>query len=101
MLDGDWRICCAVRPRSRAGFHRVRLYQFYLGVASRPIRDDYVDAPEPSAFDRKLAALRPQIRQAFLLTTVEGFSQDEAAAIMGVDSGAFRPARTRRTRSRA
>jgi DNA-directed RNA polymerase specialized sigma24 family protein len=66
---------------------RQALYQFYLGVASHPIRDDYVDAPEPSAFDRKLAALRPQIRQAFLLTTVEGFSQDEAAAIMGVDSG--------------
>ena len=65
---------------------RQALYQFYLGVSSQPLRDDYVDAPEPSAFDRNLMALSPPVRQAFLLTTVEGFSQDEAARIMGVDS---------------
>jgi DNA-directed RNA polymerase specialized sigma24 family protein len=65
---------------------RQALYQFYLGVWSQPIRDDLVDASEPSAFNRNLAALSPSVRQAFLLTTVEGFSQDEAAAIMGIDS---------------
>ena len=64
---------------------RQALYQFYLGVWSRPIRDDFVDASEQSAFDRNLAALSPHVRQAFLLTTVEGFSQDEAATVMGVD----------------
>jgi CheY-like chemotaxis protein len=65
---------------------RQALYQFYLGVSSQPLRDDYVDPPEPSAFDRNLILLSPPVRQAFLLTTVEGFSQHEAATIMGVDS---------------
>ena len=81
---------------------RQALYQFYLGVSSQPIRDDFVDAPEPSAFDRNLAALSPPVRQAFLLTTVEGFSHDETATIMGVDSARLTaPARTGRARYRA
>jgi CheY-like chemotaxis protein len=65
---------------------RQALYEFYLGVwaRTRPIRDDFVETPEPP-LDRNLAALRPPVRQAFLLTTVEGFSQNEAAAIMGID----------------
>ncbi|HZZ62698.1 MAG TPA: response regulator [Roseiarcus sp.] len=65
---------------------RQALYQFYLGVSSQPIGDDLVDRGEPSAFDRNLAGLSPQVRQAFLLTTVEGFSEDTAATVMGVDS---------------
>ncbi len=64
---------------------RQALYQCYLRVWSRPIRDDFLDATESSAFDRKLAALAPLVRQAFLLTTVEGFSCNEAATIMGVE----------------
>ena len=66
---------------------RLALYQFYLRVRSERIRDDFADVPAPSAFDRNLAALSPQVRQAFLLTTVEGFSEDDAAAIMGVEPG--------------
>lgn len=62
------------------------LYQFYLGIWSQPIRDDFVNSSEQSAFDRNLASLSPGVRQAFLLTTVEGFSQDEAATVMGIDS---------------
>ena len=65
---------------------RQALYQVYLGVWSRPIREDFANASEQSAFDRNLAALAPNVRQAFLLTTVEGFSQEEAARIMGIDS---------------
>ena len=53
---------------------------------ARPARDDFVETCEPSSFDRNLAALEPQVRQAFLFTTVEGFSQDEATTIMGIDS---------------
>ena len=64
---------------------RQALYQFYLRVWSQPIRDDFIDGLELSAFDRNLAALSPQVRQAFLLTTVEGFSESEAAAVMGLD----------------
>jgi len=39
----------------------------------------------PADVDRKLAALSPQTRQAFLLHTVEGFSVSEVAVIMGLD----------------
>ena len=69
---------------------RLALYHFYLRLMSRPIRDDFVDALEPSAFDRNLAALSPRMRQAFLLTTVEGFSEDDAATIMGIDPAGLR-----------
>ena len=65
---------------------RQALYQFYLRVSSQPIRADFSDTSLHSAFDRNLAALSPAVRQAFLLTTVEGFSQEEAATIMRVDS---------------
>jgi CheY-like chemotaxis protein len=65
---------------------RQALYQFYLRVSSQPIGDDFADDCEPSAFDRNLAALCLQVRQAFLLTTVEGFSEEATATIMDVDS---------------
>jgi CheY-like chemotaxis protein len=64
---------------------RQALYQFYLDVTSQPIGGDFIDGCEPSAFDRKLAALSPEVRQAFLLTTVEGFSEEATATILGVD----------------
>jgi CheY-like chemotaxis protein len=90
---GDAYVTAALEGllRDRSSFARrvparIALYQFYLRVWSQPIRDDFVDAAEPSAFDRNLAALSPQVRQAFLLTTVEGFSEEDAAAIMGIDS---------------
>ena len=51
----------------------------------QPVRDGFAEASDPSAFDRNLAGLSPRVRQAFLLTTVEGFSQSEAATIMEVD----------------
>ncbi|HZZ60190.1 MAG TPA: hypothetical protein VFE63_03325 [Roseiarcus sp.] len=39
---------------------RQALYRFYLRVWSQPILDDFVDASEPSAFDRNLAAYLPR-----------------------------------------
>jgi CheY-like chemotaxis protein/DNA-directed RNA polymerase specialized sigma24 family protein len=65
---------------------RQALYQFYLRASSQPIGGDFVDGGEASSFDRNLAALSPQVLQAFLLTTVEGFSEEATATIMGVDS---------------
>jgi CheY-like chemotaxis protein len=64
---------------------RQALYQFYLGVTSQPTGGDFVDGCEPSAFERKLAGLSPKVRQAFLLTTLEGFSEEATATILGVD----------------
>ncbi len=67
---------------------KMALYQMYLtvwsgarlGAAGR-------DSSEASAVDRKLAALSPQTRLAFLLHTVEGFSVADTSAIMGFDRG--------------
>ena len=67
---------------------RVALYRSYLDTWSRThAADASAEAcEEESAFDRNLAALSPQVRAAFLLTTVEGFSVAEASAIMGLDA---------------
>ena len=66
---------------------RVALYRLYLAVWSRAHDDcPFADTPETSAFDRNLAALSPDVRQAFLLTSVEGFSHAQAATIMKVDT---------------
>lgn len=62
---------------------RLGLYQCFLETLTRRYRDA---GPQPGLFGetatRSLAALTPEGRQAFLLITVEGFSQTEAAAIL-------------------
>ncbi len=63
---------------------KMALYRAYLDVWSAA-RIGESGAGEESAVDRKLAALSPQTRQAFLLHTVEGFSASEVASIMGFD----------------
>jgi len=40
--------------------------------------------------DRRLTSLMPRPRQAFLLTSLEGFSEDEAAQILGIDKASLR-----------
>jgi DNA-directed RNA polymerase specialized sigma24 family protein/CheY-like chemotaxis protein len=65
---------------------RMALYQVFLDVwSASPVRGDFLDPAQASTVDRKLAALSPQTRQAFLLHTVEGFSISEVATIMGLD----------------
>jgi len=67
---------------------RMALYHAFLKVWPATCRDDPdYDAALASAVDRKLAALSPQTRQAFLLHTVESFSVAEVAAIMDVGRG--------------
>ncbi|CAH1661419.1 Phyllosphere-induced regulator PhyR [Hyphomicrobiales bacterium] len=67
---------------------RVGLYQTFLKLWSSA----GVDASQPivelsrAAAERNLEALTPRPRQAFLLRTVEGFSIEEVAAIMGVNT---------------
>jgi len=64
----------------------MALYRVFLDVWSESrVYEDVLSFPQPSTVDRKLAALSPQTRQAFLLHTVEGFSVSEVAAIMGLD----------------
>jgi CheY-like chemotaxis protein/DNA-directed RNA polymerase specialized sigma24 family protein len=64
---------------------RLGLYQCFLSLLTRAYRDA---GPRPGLIGdtatRSLAALTPEGRQAFLLTTVEGFGRGEAAQIMQV-----------------
>jgi len=67
---------------------RVGLYRVFVRIWSsthrgeRPIRG----AGLADAMQRNLEALPPASRQAFLLRTVEGFSQEDVAAILEVSS---------------
>lgn len=68
---------------------RVALYRILIQVW------DSVDlnlevAPRAQIFERRLDAMVPRARQAFLLTTVEGFSLQEAAAILDTDMAGVR-----------
>ena len=64
---------------------RLGLYQSFLSLLTRRSRDT---GPQPGLIGdtatRSLAALTPEARQAFLLTSVEGFQRVETAAIMQV-----------------
>lgn len=76
----------AADPQSfRRDIHpRMALFRALLDAWSGA-RPSETEAGNQSAVDRKLAALSPQTRQAFLLYAVEGFSVAEVAAIMGFD----------------
>ncbi len=66
---------------------KIALYNLFLNVWGRmPINGK---APRAVEGVHVLENLTPPTRQAFLLTSVEGFSPDEAAAIMGKDKPAF------------
>ena len=66
---------------------KIALYQLFLSIWNgTPINGK---APLRVDHDAKLENLTPRSRQAFLLTTVEGFSPDDAATIMRLDDAAF------------
>jgi DNA-directed RNA polymerase specialized sigma24 family protein len=65
---------------------RMALYQVYLDVWSATHVNGLDPDSQTSAFDRNLAGLSPRTRQAFLLKTVEGFSVQEIASILRLDS---------------
>ena len=69
---------------------RVALYKVFAQIwNSVPVNLSGRSSPN-SAAERNVENLTPRPRQAFLLTTVEGFSTDEAAAILGVDEAEVR-----------
>ncbi|MEM7694328.1 MAG: response regulator [Pseudomonadota bacterium] len=68
---------------------RVALYRILVKVwDSVTINADI--APRSDVLERRLDAMVPRARQAFLLTTVEGFSSQEAAAILSTDADGVR-----------
>lgn len=75
---------------------RAALYSVFLrvwdsvGVNQRPDGDGGDDGSGAAIGDRRLSAITPKPRQAFLLVAVEGFSTSEAARILGVSEGEVR-----------
>ncbi|MEM0908041.1 MAG: response regulator [Pseudomonadota bacterium] len=64
---------------------RVALYKILVKVwDSVSINGDHSE--RTMLFEKRLDAMVPRARQAFLLTTVEGFSHAEAAAILSTDA---------------
>jgi DNA-directed RNA polymerase specialized sigma24 family protein len=66
---------------------RVALYRTFLNLWNSVDLNLKPEAPngQPLAIDRKLESITPMPRQAFLLCSVEGFSQSDAATILNVD----------------
>ncbi|MCF3933205.1 response regulator [Acuticoccus sp. M5D2P5] len=68
---------------------RVALYRILIGVwDSVDVNNDV--SSRTAVFEKRLDAMVPRARQAFLLTTVEGFSLQEAAAILDIDIAGIR-----------
>jgi DNA-directed RNA polymerase specialized sigma24 family protein len=71
--------------------HRVTLFRLFSAVwnslsvnnTSEPLTND-------AAAERNLSQITPKPRQAFLLVSVEGFSEDHAARILDVDAPTLR-----------
>ena len=71
---------------------RVATYRAFAAIwNANPMNRLAEAAPDPrtAAADRRIEAITPLPRQAFLLTALEGFSPAEAAAILGVDADAL------------
>jgi DNA-directed RNA polymerase specialized sigma24 family protein len=71
--------------------HRVTLFRLFSTIWNSISVND---APEPlaneMAAERNLSQITPKPRQAFLLVSVEGFSEDNAARILDVDGPTLR-----------
>ncbi|HSI41744.1 MAG TPA: response regulator [Xanthobacteraceae bacterium] len=65
---------------------RVTLYRMLtqlwnsVGINAEPER-----GPLPARGEERLGHITPQVRQAFLLVSLEGFNEEDAAAVLGVD----------------
>jgi DNA-directed RNA polymerase specialized sigma24 family protein len=70
---------------------RVALYRAFSRIwASVPVNDEAEPADPRNRVEQRLTHITPRARQAFLLVAVEGFSEQEAAQILGVDVPALR-----------
>jgi DNA-directed RNA polymerase specialized sigma24 family protein/CheY-like chemotaxis protein len=67
---------------------KVALFRLFTAIwNSLPVNDsaDAVDDDDGTAAERQHGHLTPRARQAFLLVSLEGFSEADAAEILGVD----------------
>jgi DNA-directed RNA polymerase specialized sigma24 family protein len=68
---------------------RVALYRILIHVWDS-VDVNHEVAPRTMIFEKRLDAMVPRARQAFLLTTVEGFSLHDAAVILDTDMAGIR-----------
>ena len=72
---------------------RTALYHVFLktwdSVEVNGLSDTVGQSGSATAADRRLEAIAPRPRQAFLLVAVEGFTPGEAAQVLGVSPGDF------------
>jgi CheY-like chemotaxis protein len=70
---------------------RVALYRAFSRIwASVPVNEETEPVDTRHTVEQRLTHITPKPRQAFLLVAVEGFSEQEAAQILGVDVPALR-----------
>ncbi len=65
---------------------RVALFRLFSTIWNSLAVNGTSEPVESVAVERKLAQITPKPRQAFLLISVEGFSEEEAARILNVDT---------------
>jgi CheY-like chemotaxis protein len=74
---------------------KVALYRLFHAIWSgtQVGSDAAIDglSRQETTAQQRLAAMTPESRQALLLTTMEGFSDDDAAAVMGIDAERVQP----------
>jgi CheY-like chemotaxis protein len=75
----------SVFPKDLPG--RVAVYKVFLKLwsSANPLQRSSVEPFYRSAVEMNLNALTPRPRQAFLLRTVEGFSMEDVASILGTE----------------
>jgi DNA-directed RNA polymerase specialized sigma24 family protein/CheY-like chemotaxis protein len=74
-----------------SGNKRVALYRLFTKIWNSVPVNEKADAEESSlAPERHLTQITPRPRQAFLLVALEGFSEEDAAAILDCDLQALR-----------
>jgi DNA-directed RNA polymerase specialized sigma24 family protein len=71
--------------------HRVTLFRLFSTIWNSISVNDAPESPgNEMAAERNLSQVTPKPRQAFLLVSVEGFSEDNAARILDVDASTLR-----------
>jgi DNA-directed RNA polymerase specialized sigma24 family protein len=74
-----------------ASHPKVALFHVFTSIwNSVPVNGTKETISSPVAAERRISQLTPRPRQAFLLVSLEGFSDDAAAEILGVDVHGFR-----------
>jgi len=68
---------------------RIAAYRLFSSIWNANPMNEMAEPAGSEAVERRLGAITPLPRQAFLLTAVEGFAARDAAVVLGVDEDTF------------